>query len=146
MSLVSLDLQPGWLRRHETDVYSEARSFRVGVAGEDFELVVFHKPKDGAEAFSTVGEEARTPTDAEVLFLIARAFLGSLPQHPQPEPDVRKGYEEFRAAVLETNADRWCPPWEMVESDWREAFAAGVRAATRPAANLNPAVAMEDES
>ena len=148
MSLVNFDLQPGWLRRHEIPAGPDAlrnpkgevvakvsyssRVFKVSVGGDDFVLAVHHAPKPAAATFSTIGEEARTPTDAEVLFFLARAFLGSLPQYPPAEPDVEKGYTAFRAQALETNPARLCPAWKELNSDWREAYAAGLHAAFQP--------------
>lgn len=145
MSQVNFDLQPEWLRRHEMPrdpeilrneageemarLTSWSRNFKVSVGGDDFVLAVHHAPKPAAVMYSEIGEEVRTPTDAEVLFLLARAFLGSLPQYPPVEPDVERGYMEFRAQALETNPGRLCPPWEELNPEWREAFAAGVRRA-----------------
>lgn len=154
MSQVNFDLQPEWLRRHELPpppeiirdelgrevarLIAHSRSLKVAVGGDDFVLTIRHEPKPAAETFSTIAEEVRTPSDAEVLLLIARAFLGSLPVHPPAEPDVEKGWTEFREQVLETNPSRFCPPWEQLNAEWREAFASGIRAAFEPSTLNSP--------
>lgn len=151
MSQVNFDLQPEWLRRHEIAVVlipdlidrllpapNDSRDFQVSVGGDDFVLSVRHAPKPAAEMFATIGETLRKPTDAEVLFLLARAFLGSLPQYPPVEPDVERGYMEFRAQALETNPGRLCPAWKDLNADWREAFATGIRAAFEPSTLNSP--------
>lgn len=152
MSLVNFDLQPDWLRRHETTVTwaVEAgakfpgfdpgrRSFKVAVGGEDFLLSVRHVPKTSAEAFSAPAEDPRPPTDGELLFLIARAFLGSLPQHPPAEPDVEKGWDAYRRQMQEVlPASNRLGEWDEVPSELREAFACGIRAASGPSAISHP--------
>lgn len=131
MSAVNFDLQPGWLRRHEDKSWQwPCRVFVVTVAGERFRLSVDRLAVPAAEAFTYVPEmPTAPPTDAEILLLIARAFLGSLPVHPQAEPDLEVGWKAFRQQALETTSSRYCPEWRDLNSGWREAFAAGVRAA-----------------
>lgn len=147
MSAVSFDLQPGWLRRHEVEPVGwrepftagflpppGARSFGLSIGGEAFVMTVQHLP---AEASHTRPAEAsRPPTDAEVLIAISRAFLGSLPVYPLPEPDLGKGWEAYRRELAESGA--WSAvAWDQLNPVTREAFALGVRAAMEGAGGMS---------
>lgn len=148
MNQVNFDLQPEWLRRHEMPVpdvrpeprrlsasisVGSRRRFKVAVAGENFVLSVQHLPVGAAEAFTAAEEEPRTPSDAEVLLLIARAFLGSLPVHPPAEPDVEKAWEACQRQARETlPAGYGGKAWADLLPEEREAFSVGVRAAFQP--------------
>lgn len=131
MSAVNFDLQPGWLRRHEDMSWQwPCRVFVVTVAGERFRLSVDRLAVPAEEAFTYVPEMPTAPaTDAEILLLIARAFLGSLPVHPQAELDLEKGWEEMRREILNTEAGGKVTAWSALLPEIREAFAAGVRKA-----------------
>lgn len=130
MSAVNFDLQPGWLRRHEEKFFEPgARLFCVPVGGERFWLKVKRQPESSVDAYAHAPQAPEPPSDAEILLLIAGAFLGSLPVHPQEDVDLEEGWNEFRREMLETNSARFCPPWHETDPQIREAFALGVRAA-----------------
>lgn len=76
---------------------------------------------------TTPPEAARRPEDGEVLEAIERVFLGSLGAAPK-QPDLEKGWDAYRAELLETHGCR-VPSWAELPEQVRECFAVGVAAA-----------------
>jgi hypothetical protein len=125
---VSLELGRRWLERHEVPAGPGVRAFRVTVAGEPFELRLDHRPEASPHA-GALPEVPRAASHAEVLLAVARAFLGSLVEYPRPEPDLEQGWEAYRQQLLETHGFVFCPPWQELSGEHREAVACLVRTA-----------------
>ncbi|MEY2905667.1 MAG: hypothetical protein RLZZ408_138 [Verrucomicrobiota bacterium] len=70
------------------------RVFRVTVHGTTYEVAVRQSPATAAENFNHVETPPEIPSDAEVLNLVGRMFLASLPREG---PALRSFSEEGRA-------------------------------------------------